>query len=92
VVMPVAAGPAFPIGMDVQDEASVARLLDIAARYLFPCPVLGLPGLSVPLGSQDGLPLGVQIIAARYREDLCLSAGEAIEAHEGHRRPIDPKF
>jgi amidase len=92
VVMPVAAGPAFPIGMDVQDEASVARLLDIAARYLFPCPVLGLPGLSVPLGSQDGLPLGVQIIAARYREDLCLSAGEAIEAHEGVRRPVDPKF
>ena len=62
----------------------------MAARYLFPCPVLGLPGLSVPLGSQDGLPLGVQIIAARYREDLCLNAGEVIEAHEGLRRPIDP--
>ena len=55
------------------------------------CPVLGLPGLSVPLGRYEGLPLGVQIIAARYREDLCLTVGEIIEAHEPISTPIDPR-
>jgi amidase len=32
----------------------------------------------------------VQIIAGRYREDLCLRAGEAIEAQGTPPAPIDP--
>jgi amidase len=35
-------------------------------------------------------PVGVQIIAGRYREDLCLRAGEAIEARGTPPAPIDP--
>jgi amidase len=30
-----------------------------------------------------GLPAGVQLVAARFREDLCLRAGEAVEAAAG---------
>lgn len=92
IVMPMCAGPALPHGLDTTDESSLQSLFDMAGRYLFPAPVLGLPGLSVPLGSTKGLPLGVQIIAPRYREDLCLDAGEVIEAHEGRRIPINPKW
>ena len=33
---------------------------------------------------------GVQILALRFREDLCLDAGEVIEAAEGVVMPIDP--
>jgi amidase len=32
----------------------------------------------------------VQIVAGRFREDLCLDAGEVIEAAEGRVTPIDP--
>jgi amidase len=32
----------------------------------------------------------VQILAGRFREDLCLDAGEAIDAAEGIVMPIDP--
>ena len=46
-------------------------------------PLLGLPGLAVPTGVVDGLPTGVTLLAARFREDLCLAAGEAIEARAG---------
>ena len=53
-------------------------------------PLLGLPGLAVPVGSHDKLRTGVQIMAARNREDLCLDAGEVIEAAEGVVAPIDP--
>jgi amidase len=33
----------------------------------------------VPTGLGDGLPAGVQLVAGRYREDLCLAAAAAIE-------------
>jgi len=54
------------------------------------CPLLGLPGLAVPVGSHEKLRTGVQIMAMRNREDLCLDAGEVIEAAEGVVTPIDP--
>ena len=53
-------------------------------------PLLGLPGLAVPVGSHGKLRTGVQIMAMRNREDLCLDAGEVIEAAEGIVTPIDP--
>jgi amidase len=53
-------------------------------------PLLGLPGLAVPVGSHGKLRTGVQIMAMRNREDLSLDAGEVIEAAEGVVTPIDP--
>ena len=53
-------------------------------------PLLGLPGLAVPVGSHGKLRTGVQIMAMRNREDLCLDAGEVIEACEGVVTPVDP--
>jgi amidase len=53
-------------------------------------PLLGLPGLAVPVGRSGRLRTGVQIMATRWREDLCLDAGEVIEAAEGVVDPIDP--
>jgi amidase len=45
--------------------------------------VLGLPVAVVPAGLIDGQPVGVQLIASRYREDICLDAAQAIEARVG---------
>jgi amidase len=53
-------------------------------------PLLGLPGLAVPVGRHGQLRTGVQVMAMRNREDLCLDAGEVIEAAEGVVTPIDP--
>jgi amidase len=53
-------------------------------------PLLGLPGLAVPVGRVGGLRTGVQIMATRWREDLCLEAGEVIEACEGTVSAIEP--
>jgi amidase len=62
-----------------------------AMRPALLAPLLGLPGLAVPVGSHDKLRTGVQIMAMRNREDLCLDAGEVIEAAEGVVAPIDPQ-
>ena len=48
------------------------------------------PALSVPAGwSSDGLPIGLQIVARRYRDDLALRIGAALERVRpwAHRRP-----
>jgi len=52
--------------------------------------VLGLPCAAVPTGVIDGLPTGVQIYADLWREDLCLAAGDVIEAGRTPVLPIDP--
>jgi AtzE family amidohydrolase len=47
--------------------------------YTQPLSFIGLPILSVPVQQPDGLPLGVQIIAAPYNEALALRAGAFLE-------------
>jgi amidase len=56
--------------------------------------VTGQPAISVPVHHDDatGLPVGVQIVAAPWREDLLLQAARALElAHPwaGRRPPVD---
>jgi amidase len=53
-------------------------------------PFMGLPGLTVATGMVGRSPVGVQLVAGRFREDLCLAAGEAIEAGGAPPSPIDP--
>ena len=59
-------------------------------RPVLMAPLLGLPSLAVPVGRHGKLRTGVQIMSMRNREDLCLDAGEVIEAAEGVVTPVDP--
>jgi len=89
VVMPTLCDEPPPFGMDLTDDGQ-RRLLD-SLRVSLIAPALGLPGLAVPVGTNGRLRPGVQIVAGRFREDLCLDAGEVIEAAEGIVAPIDPR-
>jgi amidase len=89
LLMPVSSELPFPDGLDLRDDASFARvwraqLLQIAI------PFLGLPALTVSTGLVGRIPVGVQLVSGRYREDLCLLAGEAIEAGGTPPMPVDP--
>jgi amidase len=53
-------------------------------------PFMGLPALTVSTGLVGRIPVGVQVVSGRYREDLCLLAGEAIEAAGTPAAPVDP--
>jgi amidase len=90
VVGPVSTEPPLAVGFDVADAERTARLLR-AQRLLVAVNLLGLPAVAVPCGLTDGVPLGVQVIGSRYREDLCLDAAEVIEARHGLPTPIEPR-
>lgn len=68
----------LPVDDDLRSPERTAQILLAQAPMLGPA-VLGLPGLSVPTGLVDGLPVGVQLVASKFREDLLLAAGEVIE-------------
>lgn len=44
-----------------------------------PISAIGLPVIATPIGRLDGLPIGMQIIAAPWREDLCFRVARALE-------------
>ena len=63
---------------DVQSDASFDRIMEaqLTQRAL---PVIGLPAMAVATGTVGKTPVGVQLIAGRFREDILFSAGADIE-------------
>jgi aspartyl-tRNA(Asn)/glutamyl-tRNA(Gln) amidotransferase subunit A len=64
----------------------LADLLTVSAN------LAGLPGMSVPCGfSSEGLPIGLQIMGAQFKEELVLRAGYAYQqATDWHERAPQP--
>jgi Asp-tRNA(Asn)/Glu-tRNA(Gln) amidotransferase A subunit family amidase len=79
LLCPVVAGPAplhgTPPGGLPQESYGEYRAFD----YVHLFALGGLPAMSVPAGREDGMPVGVQLAAAPYREDIVLAAGAALE-------------
>ena len=47
--------------------------------FTIPSNLAGLPGLSIPCGLSDGLPVGLQLIGRQFAENLLFRAGHALE-------------
>jgi amidase len=78
IVGPTWTQPPFPLGFDVESRANADAVLEMV-RFVMPANVLGLPAACVPTGVTDGLPVGVQVMAPRLREDVCLDVAAAVE-------------
>ena len=79
LLVPVSGELPFPDGLDQQGPEAWKRVM--AAQLIQTgLPLMSLPGLTVSTGMVGTVPVGVQLIGARFREDLLLAAGEAIEA------------
>ena len=89
LLMPVSGELPFADQLDRKDEASFTRVWHAQLTQIA-IPFFGLPGLTVSTGLVGRSPVGVQLVAGRFREDLCLAAGEAIEAGGTPPSPIDP--
>jgi amidase len=89
IVAPICTELPFTAGTDLSENRVAAEIGSL--QMTTAVNALGLPAVSLPVGVADGLPQAVQVIGPRYREDLCLDAGQAIEASLGAITPIDPR-
>ena len=88
LLCPVAAVPAFRHGeRRWQVEGKTVEYLD-AWSYCEWFNLLGMPAATVPVSrSPEGLPIGVQVVARPWEEELVLSVSELIEAGCGFKLP-----
>ena len=89
LVSPVLGGPPPPIGWLTDPEHGMARVLELL-QYTAQFNITGQPAISLPLHwNDDGLPIGVQLVAAYGREDLLLRVAAQLEAARpwADRRP-----
>ena len=75
LVSPTSPTVAFELG---------ARMANPLAMYVsdvltIPSNMAGLPGLSIPCGLSEGLPVGFQLIGRQFSENLLFRAGHALE-------------
>jgi aspartyl-tRNA(Asn)/glutamyl-tRNA(Gln) amidotransferase subunit A len=75
LVAPVTPTTAFKIGEKTSDPYAM-YLNDV---FTLPVNIAGLPGLSVPAGFVDGLPVGLQVIGKPFDEATVLRVAHAYE-------------
>jgi len=88
VLMPTSPTVAFRLGEKVEDPLQM-YLADV---YTIPVNLAGLPGISIPCGFAQGLPIGLQLVGRPFDEPAVLRAAHAYEqATAWHRRrpPVD---
>jgi aspartyl-tRNA(Asn)/glutamyl-tRNA(Gln) amidotransferase subunit A len=74
----VLAMPTAPVvAPPVEDFADHLTLL---SRNAIPWSLVGFPAISVPCGSSGSLPVGLQLVAPPWREDLLVALGSAVDA------------
>jgi amidase len=90
VLLPISAERTFEIDADVVEPSRCAQV--ITAQWpMMSIAAMGFPALSVPATLTDGLPVGVQLLGRRFREDTLLDAGAVIEQRSQVTTPIDPR-
>jgi len=79
LVTPTSPVTAFKIGEKSEDPVQM-YLIDVCT---LPVNISGLPGLSVPCGFSDGLPVGLQLIGPQFSEETLLRTAHAYESATG---------
>ncbi|MBM7517082.1 amidase [Nocardioides nitrophenolicus] len=79
VLAPVVAGPAPLHGEPPAGVPGERYLRYESFNYTHTYSIAGLPAGSAPVAVSDGLPIGVQVVAPAWREDLVLAAQQVLE-------------
>jgi aspartyl-tRNA(Asn)/glutamyl-tRNA(Gln) amidotransferase subunit A len=90
LLTPTAPTPAFPLGAKTDDPLAM-YLNDV---YTIPVNLAGLPGISIPCGFSEGLPVGLQLVGRPFDEPTLLAAAHAYQRvtdHHTRRPPSDAR-
>ena len=75
LVCPTSPTVAFRLG----EKAANPLAMYLSDLLTIPSCVAGLPGLNIPCGLSEGLPVGLQLIGPQFSENLLFRAGHALE-------------
>ncbi len=86
IVGPASPTAAWNLGEKVDDPLKMY----LSDAYTIPASLAGIPGLSVPCGFSEGLPVGLQILGKYMDDEMVLNVGEIYEqATEWHlKKPV----
>ena len=90
LLCPTTPAPAHKIGQDlitIRGKEVPARAA--AGMLCSPWSLTGVPVISAPIGRVGGLPVGMQIVAAPWREDLCFRVARELVGRTGIE-PVAP--
>ena len=75
LLSPTSPTVAFKVG----EKAENPLAMYLSDLLTIPANMAGLPGLSIPCGLSEGLPVGLQILGPQFSENLMFRAGHALE-------------
>ena len=75
LLSPTSPTVAFKVG----ERAENPLAMYLSDLLTIPANMAGLPGLSIPCGLSEGLPVGLQILGPQFSENLMFRAGHALE-------------
>ncbi len=85
IATPTTPSPAFKLG----EKTANPLEMYLADVFTVPANLAGVPGISVPCGFSNGLPVGMQFVGPAFAETSLLRAGHAVERLMGasEKRP-----
>ena len=92
ILCPITGDVPFPDLKDLESEESFDLVFDSMLPQIAP-PYIGLPGLSFATSqTKQKIPLGVQFISRKFREDLLLNVAYDLENYYPKIEPVLPSF
>src|SRR5690606_30485156 len=71
-----------------EDSSGTSHVYDLLTRFTSPFNTVDVPAMSVPMGwSGDGRPIGMQLVARPFEEQLLYRMATAVESMQERRRP-----
>ena len=90
ILAPVSSELPFAQLLDTRDAESYQRVWNAQLTQIV-IPYLGLPALTLSMPFDNATPVGIQLIANRFREDVCLAVAEELESLlEINIKPVNP--
>ncbi len=83
----VIVGPVSPtVAWNLGEKTADPLTMYLSDAYTIPASLAGIPGLSVPCGFSEGLPVGLQILGKYMDEETILNIGEVYEQATNWRK------
>lgn len=87
ILSPTTPNVAFKLGEKSNDPISMY----LCDTYTIPANMAGIPGISIPAGFKNGLPVGAQLLGPHFSEERLLNAAHQFQLHTDwhQKRPAE---